>query len=644
MMILTFWLAALGASAEAESSASRVQATAPASWSPDGRWIAYLLATRPPDQALPPGWLLDGRPALRHLVGNPDAPRRLRLWASRPDTGDHVLLDESDHPIGSPSWAPGGHALAYVRVVPGEGDDPPALEVVIQEEPGTPRSLHREPLRGVDPDRIAALTGAPVAWSPDGRHLAVPRVAPAGLEVLRADRGRPLKTLPGASSPVWSPDGSRLAFVRVGPTGEGSLGILETNFEEPRILSSIPEAARLGGPVWSRDGRSILVVRSSREEARIPGRIGAVATQRLRLERIELATGEAIPVQEFTLQPIEASDVLHSASFAINADQSHLFFVTNSREQVSQITWAQPLREMIQVRFNPVDPAASLHALALEPEGRRLAFRADSPGPDGPLALCDPATQKMTPIVPDDSARVEWLALLANHALGTIAGLPDPVDAQGIAVERMTFLPAPDEIGPQAPGMTRLRYLARVAGPLCETAPDHSTPDATLTRALDEARFVFDYLRFDESGANYRAARESLARLDRFARTPAERLRWLGLHAQVDVGLGELDRARLLVEHLRDSTPWPTDQVEDTPRGPVLVPLFDPDRAWLDTLAFQIATRQAEGSAPDADPNALLVPSASRPLIGPIESLPPQPGLAPDPDGRIDDVRIPVRP
>ncbi|MBX6315403.1 MAG: hypothetical protein IRY99_21205, partial [Isosphaeraceae bacterium] len=39
----------------------------PASWSPDGRWLAYTLAVRPAEQVLPAGWLFETDPAAGRL-------------------------------------------------------------------------------------------------------------------------------------------------------------------------------------------------------------------------------------------------------------------------------------------------------------------------------------------------------------------------------------------------------------------------------------------------------------------------------------------------------------------------------------------------------------------------------------------------
>ena len=53
-----------------------------------------------------------------------------------------------------------------------------------------------------DPGRDARRwSRSAVAWSPDGRFLAVPRLRPAGLAILRADNGAVVKTIEGASLP-----------------------------------------------------------------------------------------------------------------------------------------------------------------------------------------------------------------------------------------------------------------------------------------------------------------------------------------------------------------------------------------------------------------------------------------------------------
>lgn len=93
-------------------------------------------------------------------------------------------------------------------------------------------------------------------WSPDGRELAL--VDNGALRVLDVASGA-LRTLPRASAAVgvaWSPDGARLATLAEGPTGRFRLITLRPDGEDERtVVTDIRGAAALA---WTHDGGSFL--------------------------------------------------------------------------------------------------------------------------------------------------------------------------------------------------------------------------------------------------------------------------------------------------------------------------------------------------------------------------------------------------
>ena len=111
---------------------------APVLWSPDGQWVAYTLASRPSAPRLEPGWLLGTGPdddrGIAATLDARRAPRVYRLWATRAESSDSVLLEESRGPLTSPCWSPDGQALAFGRLVP-EAEGRARFEVVVQEGP-----------------------------------------------------------------------------------------------------------------------------------------------------------------------------------------------------------------------------------------------------------------------------------------------------------------------------------------------------------------------------------------------------------------------------------------------------------------------------------------------------------------------------
>ena len=160
----------------------------------------------------------------------PVAPRLYRLWATRPEGGESVLLEESRGPLTSPSWSPDGQALAFGRLVP-EEDGRGRFEVVIQEAPDRKRVVLARPVDEFHA-RATDLPGLGLAWSPDGRFLAVPLFQQTlSLGIIRADNGRLHKVIEDAYLPAWSPDGTKLAFVQ-GSDAE-SLHYIDRDFGAP---------------------------------------------------------------------------------------------------------------------------------------------------------------------------------------------------------------------------------------------------------------------------------------------------------------------------------------------------------------------------------------------------------------------------
>ncbi|WP_445152532.1 TolB family protein [Baekduia sp. Peel2402] len=109
-----------------------------------------------------------------------------------------------------------------------------------------------------------------VAWSPDGRELAIARVTPGvGAQLLIVDRaGRTRKAWAMGKSRqpegvAWRPDGKRLAFVRTGVTQTRPSQIVLL----PRTAGGGPRVMRTAGrdhplarfPAWTRDGVALMV-------------------------------------------------------------------------------------------------------------------------------------------------------------------------------------------------------------------------------------------------------------------------------------------------------------------------------------------------------------------------------------------------
>ena len=547
----------------------------PIRWSPDGQWVAYTTADRPEAGQLPSGWLFgedeEGEEAA------PPSPPSYRIWATRPRTGESVLLERSAGPLTSPAWNPDGTALAFGRLVP-EAEGRARFEVVIQDAPGRQRVIRVEPTTATLAG-AAELPGSGVAWSPDGRYLAVPRPRPRALLVVRADDGRLLHTIEGADLPAWSPDGGRLAFH--GSSGNPGLFAVDMNLGPPRPLS---EAARPDhAPQWTRDGQSLLVVKRDGR-----GGLGPAAWGRSGLFRIGSEDGAATRIYPAIDDEIGAEPGYRALSFGVSRDGDELFFAACPDRESATITWFR-IRDGATLKpFSPFDLTVPLGMPSTSPSGGSIAVRIGMPGASALAATCDPVTERLVPLAPDDASRAAWLALILETTRGVLHDHYPAPDSG-----RPTILPIPGEEPNQGEAAYRLRRLARLGRLISDPPGDASTgPDPEFAGLFDRARLVFACLEKDQD-----AAMESLEAIERTTSAPDHRLRLLGLRAQIHLGRGDTDRARDAIDYLRTALPGPDRRVEWTPTGPVLSADPGPAGRWTDLLA-----RLAEGGKPGKNP------------------------------------------
>jgi Tol biopolymer transport system component/predicted Ser/Thr protein kinase len=175
-----------------------------------------------------------------------------------------------------PAWSPDGREIAFIR----QQLDDSTIYVV-------------SPLGGVE-RRVGDFHGADsIAWSPDGRWLAVGNSGylnfgmyvmgarpggrgPRGIYLIPAEGGDPrplIASQPGRadSNPAFSPDGRRLSYVSCRSTGKAlgradcNLYVVDVNTARAsagtsRLLTS-PQL--LEGPVWTRDGSAIIYTGAS---------------------------------------------------------------------------------------------------------------------------------------------------------------------------------------------------------------------------------------------------------------------------------------------------------------------------------------------------------------------------------------------
>lgn len=592
---------------------------APVPWSPDGRWLAYTLTVRPIEETLPPGWLLDaGSPlgSARVRVGICRPVPAYRLWATRADSLESVLLEDSRGPLTSPGWSPDGTALAYGRLVH-ELEGRARFEVVVQDAPGHSRVILSRPLTEAKHEAADLdLSAAAVAWSPEGPYLAVPILEPPGLAVVRADNGRLLKEVPDAFLPSWSPDGAKLAFYRAGASD--GLYCLDTRVAEPRLLLEVKKPGGFPAPAWSRDSQTVTVVRRQATP------VGVQAT----LVRVRVDNSQVEHLKEslfYDRKPLNPEHTFLGASFCIDPNGLDLFSTTTTDGQESVIIWTRLRngREQNVVKpIIPVDLSVPVGALAASPAGGTLSLRVGPLGVLSPPALCEPVAglspDKFTPIVPDDAARAEWLAVMVRSAVDLLRASLPYGELDGTAVERPTLLPIPGEFPHDHTILPRLRRLARLGRPLCERPTDAAPAEPAMQRLLDEARLFFAFL-----GEDYQAALAALESYESAANGPDQSLRLLSLRAQIYLGMKDFDRAGGAIAYLRSLNASPVRRIEETPSGSLLSEIEDPRAAWSAYLAKRAELlRQIPTANTRTNPPGRRQPDVMVPAPPPLEDLP----------------------
>ncbi|WP_435022261.1 TolB family protein [Tundrisphaera sp. TA3] len=596
-------------------------------WSPDGAWIAYTARVRPEAVASEPGWLFgtSGVAAPPTDPAAPDFENRDQLWVTRVDGRLSHLVDESPDLILGPSWSPDGRAVAFGR----RGDDPEVIEVVIWEGPARSRLVGTRPFPGTR-EEVERIAGESIAWSPDGRYVAVPQGPTLGLAILHVEEGRQVNLIPGGSLPSWSPTGPQLACFIPSESGQ-SLAVLDSALGRAKPLCEVGKAT--SPALWTREGLVTAVFGARQNQIRFDRPMRPVDLVRVRTDNGQIETIRALAAET----SIPVGREIEGLSFSIDREGDDLFWSMSVGARAHHIEWYRPREVLVRNRMVILDPALPIRSIALSPKGGRLAARfARDEFLSPPILLSyDGRDQDLRAIVPDDFARASWVTLMIDAARKALASRP----ARAQAGDSPTILPYPGELGPVGDVPQRIRRVSLMGRSLCDRPSDLPDADPRLGALLGEARLFFDVLSED-----YAAARADLDRGEPSADAPERRLALLGLRAQIALGLGEFDRAGRMINYLRSIEPKPASRLEWVGLRAVLTADPRPGPGWVATLAER-ATRLRDLAAAQArgEPDAAAA-SHDRFTPDPIQGLgfdAIRPGVL---NGRFGNIEEPVLP
>jgi dipeptidyl aminopeptidase/acylaminoacyl peptidase len=300
--------------------------------SPDGKWIAYVVAGADTvENAVASAiWLVraDGSAPARKLTAgrkrdtaprwSPDGTKlafssnreeRAQLWVIDPTGGEPEKLFETKMTVTNFSWSPDGSRIAFVAPRAPTADEERRQKarddaIVVDTNFQFPRlHVYDIAMKRVREVALGDVSVGGADWAPDSRMLAVtvtptPRAddgSRSDIWIVSADSGaappRRLAAGPGPEGgPDWSPDGSQIAFLmneKPGSVGSQRVAIVPAAGGTPRIIAQ-PVVFTINSVRWSADGRSVYLAASTGTTTSLFAMPAAGGEQRL------VAGGDAI--------------------------------------------------------------------------------------------------------------------------------------------------------------------------------------------------------------------------------------------------------------------------------------------------------------------------------------------------------------
>lgn len=213
--------------------------------SPDGRWIAYMIAPK------------NDLDHARLFKIHPNGRGRMSLSATC--TG----MCQGD---GFPNWAPSGRLIAFQRVVSADPTQPVGFTAIfVMRADGT--HVRQITLPSADPSQSSPVFDQAPGWAPDGSRLAFERFSDdrghQAIFTVRLD-GTGLKRITpwnlDASQPYYSPDGRWIVFRSNEPSDiKGNVWLVHPNGRGLHAITHTPAGkGKWQSCAFSPDGRLIV--------------------------------------------------------------------------------------------------------------------------------------------------------------------------------------------------------------------------------------------------------------------------------------------------------------------------------------------------------------------------------------------------